>query len=42
MEIAGRYGGPCRPPRLPLSAEQAAQVRKDADAAFSAARLFDA
>jgi hypothetical protein len=25
-----------------LSAEQAAQVRKDADAAFSAARLFDA
>jgi 1-pyrroline-4-hydroxy-2-carboxylate deaminase len=42
MEIAGRYGGPCRPPRLPLPADQAAQVRKDAEVALSAARLFDA
>ncbi|MEV4629675.1 dihydrodipicolinate synthase family protein [Micromonospora sp. NPDC049523] len=29
MELAGRYGGPCRPPRGPLSTETEAQVRKD-------------
>jgi 4-hydroxy-tetrahydrodipicolinate synthase len=27
MDIAGRYGGPCRPPRVPLSDEQDAAVR---------------
>ncbi|UGY94830.1 dihydrodipicolinate synthase family protein [Streptomyces gobiensis] len=27
MEVAGRYGGPCRPPRVPLTAEQDAMVR---------------
>lgn len=27
MDIAGRYGGPCRAPRVPLSAEHEAQVR---------------
>jgi 1-pyrroline-4-hydroxy-2-carboxylate deaminase len=27
MDIAGRYGGPCRPPRQPLTAEQEAEVR---------------
>jgi 1-pyrroline-4-hydroxy-2-carboxylate deaminase len=26
MEVAGRYGGPCRPPREPLSAEDAAGI----------------
>jgi dihydrodipicolinate synthase/N-acetylneuraminate lyase len=26
MEAAGRYGGPCRPPREPLSAEDAAAI----------------
>ncbi|WP_246869275.1 dihydrodipicolinate synthase family protein [Saccharopolyspora sp. ASAGF58] len=31
MEIVGRYGGPSRPPRLPLTDEQAAQVRKDTE-----------
>ena len=29
MEMVGRYGGPCRPPRGPLTAEHAAQVRAD-------------
>jgi len=27
MDLAGRYGGPCRPPRSPLTAEQDAAVR---------------
>ena len=27
MDIVGRYGGPCRPPRVPLTAEQEAAVR---------------
>jgi 4-hydroxy-tetrahydrodipicolinate synthase len=27
MDLAGRYGGPCRPPREPLAAEQDAAVR---------------
>ena len=29
MDLAGRYGGPTRLPRLPLPAEQAEQVRRD-------------
>jgi 4-hydroxy-tetrahydrodipicolinate synthase len=36
MEMAGRYGGPCRPPRLPLPEDEAAQVRKDAGPALEA------
>jgi 1-pyrroline-4-hydroxy-2-carboxylate deaminase len=28
MDIVGRTGGPCRPPRLPLSSEQAAKIRE--------------
>ncbi len=27
MDLVGRYGGPCRPPREPLTAEQDARVR---------------
>lgn len=27
MDIVGRYGGPCRPPRLPLTADQEAVIR---------------
>jgi len=27
MDLAGRYGGPCRPPRLPLGGEAEAAVR---------------
>lgn len=27
MDLSGRYGGPCRPPRAPLSEEQAALVK---------------
>jgi 4-hydroxy-tetrahydrodipicolinate synthase len=27
MDLAGRYGGPCRPPRGPVTAEQAEQLR---------------
>jgi len=28
MDLVGRYGGPCRPPRVPLTAEQEADVRR--------------
>jgi len=27
MDLAGRYGGPCRPPRLPLAPPQEAEIR---------------
>jgi 1-pyrroline-4-hydroxy-2-carboxylate deaminase len=36
QEAAGRYGGPCRLPRLPLSDADAAQVRADAERALAA------
>jgi 1-pyrroline-4-hydroxy-2-carboxylate deaminase len=36
MDIVGRYGGPCRPPRLPLPAAEEAQLRKDVELARSA------
>jgi 1-pyrroline-4-hydroxy-2-carboxylate deaminase len=29
MDLVGRYGGPCRPPRGPLTAEHEARVRAD-------------
>jgi 4-hydroxy-tetrahydrodipicolinate synthase len=32
MDIVGRYGGPCRPPRLPLSPEQEKTVRAATEA----------
>ena len=32
MDIAGRYGGPCRPPRLPLAPEHEKIVRAAAEA----------
>jgi len=35
MDIAGRYGGPCRPPRLPLTPEVEATVRKATEAALA-------
>lgn len=28
MDIVGRYGGSCRPPRVPLTAEQEAEIRE--------------
>lgn len=28
MDIVGRYGGPCRPPRMPLSADDEALIRR--------------
>jgi 1-pyrroline-4-hydroxy-2-carboxylate deaminase len=31
MDIVGRYGGPSRPPRLPLSAEAEARLRKETE-----------
>ncbi|NUT03872.1 MAG: dihydrodipicolinate synthase family protein [Hamadaea sp.] len=37
MELAGRYGGPCRPPRLPLSPELHAQVTVDMKKALGSA-----
>lgn len=36
MELAGRYGGPCRPPRMPLPADVAAQVTADMKRALDA------
>jgi 1-pyrroline-4-hydroxy-2-carboxylate deaminase len=36
MDIAGRRGGPCRPPRAPLSDEQEADVRQAAAHAMKA------
>ncbi|MEV0196828.1 dihydrodipicolinate synthase family protein [Nonomuraea sp. NPDC050691] len=35
MDIAGRYGGPCRPPRGPLNAEQEAVVRAATEKALA-------
>ena len=34
MDLAGRYGGPCREPRSALDAEQEAQVRRATEAAL--------
>lgn len=31
MDVAGRYGGPCRPPRAELPEEIAAQIRSDTE-----------
>lgn len=36
MDMAGRYGGPCRPPRLPLTPDQDAAVRKATQVALDA------
>ena len=35
MDIAGRPGGPCRPPRVPLTADQAAAVRAATEKALA-------
>jgi 1-pyrroline-4-hydroxy-2-carboxylate deaminase len=37
MEMVGRYGGPSRPPRRPLTAEQEAAVRRATERAVAAA-----
>ncbi|MBX9393743.1 dihydrodipicolinate synthase family protein [Streptomyces sp. TRM72054] len=36
MDIVGRYGGPCRPPRVPLAPEQEAAVRAATEKAVAA------
>ncbi|GAA1641276.1 dihydrodipicolinate synthase family protein [Actinoplanes couchii] len=36
MDLVGRYGGPCRPPRGPLTAEHHAQVTADTGRAVAA------
>jgi 4-hydroxy-tetrahydrodipicolinate synthase len=36
MDLAGRYGGPCRPPRLPLIDEFEQQVRVATEKALAA------
>jgi len=36
MDIVGRYGGPCRPPRQPLAPEQERAVRRATEAALEA------
>ncbi|GAA2269953.1 dihydrodipicolinate synthase family protein [Nonomuraea roseoviolacea subsp. roseoviolacea] len=35
MDLAGRHGGPCRPPRLPLDADQEAVVRAATEKALA-------
>lgn len=35
MDLVGRYGGPCRPPRVPLLPEQAAAVRAATEKALA-------
>ncbi|MFE9201237.1 dihydrodipicolinate synthase family protein [Micromonospora sp. NPDC007230] len=36
MDVVGRYGGPCRPPRVPLTAEQERAVREATEKATAA------
>ncbi|MGW3242612.1 dihydrodipicolinate synthase family protein [Streptomyces sp. NPDC001070] len=36
MDLTGRYGGPCRPPRVPLLPEQEKEVRAATEAAIAA------
>jgi dihydrodipicolinate synthase/N-acetylneuraminate lyase len=36
MDLTGRYGGPCRPPRRPLAAEQESAVRAATEQALAA------
>ena len=36
MDLAGRFGGPCRPPRVPLTPEQEAVVREATEKALAA------
>jgi dihydrodipicolinate synthase/N-acetylneuraminate lyase len=36
MDMVGRYGGPCRLPRVPLTSEQEAVVRRATEAAIAA------
>jgi 4-hydroxy-tetrahydrodipicolinate synthase len=36
MDVAGRYGGPCRPPRSPLSPEIEAEIRAQTEKALAA------
>jgi 4-hydroxy-tetrahydrodipicolinate synthase len=36
MDLAGQYGGPCRPPRAPLRAEQEAAVRSATEKVLAA------
>jgi 1-pyrroline-4-hydroxy-2-carboxylate deaminase len=38
MDMVGRYGGPCRPPRGPLTPEHYEQVKSDMERAISALR----
>jgi len=35
MDLAGRYGGPCRPPRQPLTTEQETAVREATETAIA-------
>jgi 1-pyrroline-4-hydroxy-2-carboxylate deaminase len=35
MDVVGRYGGPCRPPRVPLTPEQEQVVRQATEKAVA-------
>lgn len=40
MDMVGRYGGPCRPPRGPLSPENERQVRAETRRAIDALEKY--
>jgi dihydrodipicolinate synthase/N-acetylneuraminate lyase len=42
MDLVGRYGGPCRPPRGPLTAEHESQVRAETERAVAALETYRA
>ena len=42
MDMVGRYGGPCRPPRGPLTADHAARVRADMERAIAGIEAYRA
>jgi 4-hydroxy-tetrahydrodipicolinate synthase len=41
MDMVGRYGGPCRPPRGPLSAENEQRVRAETQRAIDALEKYE-
>jgi 1-pyrroline-4-hydroxy-2-carboxylate deaminase len=42
MDLVGRYGGPCRPPRGPLTPEHTAQVTADTERAVAGLKAYRA
>jgi 4-hydroxy-tetrahydrodipicolinate synthase len=42
MDLVGRYGGPCRPPRGALTPEHAAQITAETEHAVTALKSYRA